>query len=167
MKTYLDCLSCFVRQTLETARLVSKNPQLHEQVLREDLYRFAGVDLVRLGVIGIKAAQIIFTEIGPDISAFPTENHFVSWLRLSPYTPVSGGKRLSKKRKGMGATRVGGVLRTSAITLRNSKSALGAKYRRLARRKDAGIAVFAIARRLATLIYRMLRYGQDYIDEGF
>jgi hypothetical protein len=43
---------------------------------------------------------------------------------------------------------------------------LGAHYRHLAARKTADIAVFALARKLATLIYRLLRWGQPYVDEG-
>ena len=42
----------------------------------------------------------------------------------------------------------------------------GAAYRRIARHRGAGVAVFAVARRLAQLVYRMMRYGQDYIDVG-
>jgi hypothetical protein len=138
----------------------------NDQAYREALYGFAGVDLVRIDGIGVGTAAVVLTEIGPDITMFPTENEFVSWLRLAPNTPISGGKRLKKKRKGTGATRVAGVLRMAALTLQNSKTALGASYRRIARHKSAGVAVFATARRLAVLIYRMLRYGQDYVDEG-
>jgi transposase len=137
-----------------------------DQALREALYRFAGVDLLRIDGIGVGATRVVLTEVGPDVTAFPTESDFVSWLRLAPNTPISGGKRLKKKRKGMGATRVEGALRMAALSLQHSKTALGASYRRIARHKSAGVAVFATARRLATLIYRMLRYGQDYVDEG-
>jgi len=54
----------------------------------------------------------------------------------------------------------------AAVSLQRSKTALGALYRRKARQKGAAVAVFATARKLAILIYRMLRYGQDYVDEG-
>jgi transposase len=138
-----------------------------EQEERTALWRLAGVDLTRIDGIRIGAARTILTEIGLDLSAFPSEKHFISWLRLSPRTSISGGKPLRKKKpNGMGATRVAGVLRMAALSLRNSRTALGAAFRRLARRKDGAVAVFAIARKLAQLVYRMLRYGQDYVDEG-
>jgi hypothetical protein len=54
----------------------------------------------------------------------------------------------------------------AAMALRNSKTALGAEYRRAARRKGASVAVFAMARKLATLVYRLLRYGHRYLDIG-
>lgn len=53
-----------------------------------------------------------------------------------------------------------------AVSLRNSKTALGAYYRSIARRKGSAVAVFATARKLAILVYRMLRFGQDYVDVG-
>jgi transposase len=54
----------------------------------------------------------------------------------------------------------------AASSLQRTRTALGAAYRRIARHKGATVAVFAIARRLAQLAYRMLRYGQDYVDVG-
>ena len=105
-------------------------------------------------------------EIGPNLSAFPSEKDFVSWLRLCPRTPISGGKPLKKRRNAHGANRVAAVLRMGAVSLQRSKTALGAAFRRIARRKDGAVAVFAMARKLAQLVYRMLRYGQDYVDIG-
>ena len=137
-----------------------------EESNRCQLWRFAGVDLTRIDGISCTVAEIVLTEIGLELSAFPTEKHFVSWLRLSPRVPYSAGKALKKNRNGFGATRVANALRMAALSLRKSKSASGAYYRRIARRKDARVAVFATARKLAVIIYRMLRYGQHYVDIG-
>jgi hypothetical protein len=137
-----------------------------DQATRAALWRMAGVDLTRIDGIGSGAAQVVLTEVGLDLSSFPDEHHFVSWLRLSPKTAISGGKPLAKRSKGMGATRIAGVLRMAAVALSHSKTALGAYQRRIARRKGAAVAIFATARKLAILIYRMLRYGQDYVDQG-
>ena len=137
-----------------------------EEEERAILFRFAGVDLTRIDGIGTGAAQTVLTEVGFDLSAFPSEADFVSWLRLCPRVPISGGKPLKKRRNGLGASRVAGVLRMAAVGLQRSKSALGASFRRVARCKGASVAVFDTARRLAKLIYRMLRHGQDYVDVG-
>jgi transposase len=137
-----------------------------EQPMRTTLWRFAGVDLTRIDGIRVEAAKIILTEIGPDLGEFPSEKHFVSWLRLCPRTPISGGKPLKKRRNGLGANRVAAVLRMASVTLQRTKTALGAAFRRVARHKGAAVAVFATARKLAQLVYRMLRYGHDYIDVG-
>lgn len=137
-----------------------------EQIVRTALWRFAGVDLTRIDGIAAGAAKIILTEVGPDLSAFPSEGHFVSWLRLCPRTPISGGKPVKKRRNGLGANRIAGALRMAANALQRTKTALGAAYRRMARRQSADVAIFATARTLAQLVYRMLRYGQDYVDIG-
>ena len=77
-----------------------------EQTVRTTLYRYAGADLTRIDCISAGAARTIITEIGPDLAAFPTEKHFVSWLGLAPRHAVSGGKPLPGKQRGrgMGAT---------------------------------------------------------------
>ena len=54
----------------------------------------------------------------------------------------------------------------AANSLRHSQTALGAYYRHIARRVGGDVAVFATARKLATLLYRLLRWGQAYVDEG-
>jgi transposase len=136
-----------------------------EHAIREALWRWTGVDLTQIDGLAAQASEVVLTEIGTDLRTFPDEDHFVSWLRLSPNTPTSAGKPL-RRRNGTGATRVAGVLRMAACTLAHSPSALGAYYRRMARRKGSSIAIFATARKLAKLIFRMLRYGQQYVDEG-
>jgi len=109
----------------------------------------------------------ILTEVGFDnLASFPTEKHFISWLRLCPRVPISGGKPIRKRRNSLGANRIAGVLRMAALSLQRSKTALGAAFRRKARHKGGAVAVFATARKLAILVYRMLRYGQDYADVG-
>jgi transposase len=137
-----------------------------EQQLRIALWRFSGVDLTRIDGIRVGVANTILTEVGQNLSKFPNESHFVSWLRLCPRTAISGGKPLSKKRNGLGANRVANALRMAASSLRRSNTALGAAYRRIARHKGAAVAVFAMARKLAHLVFRMLRYGIDYVDAG-
>jgi hypothetical protein len=137
-----------------------------EQSARTTLWRFAGADLTRIDGVSAGVAKIVLTEVGPDLLAFPSEHDFVSWLRLCPRTPISGGKPLKKRRNGLGANRIAAALRMAAVSLQRSQTALGAAFRRVARRKGAAVAVFATARRLAQLIYRMLRFGHDYTDVG-
>ena len=137
-----------------------------QQPLREALYRMSGSDLTTIDGIGVETAEAVLSEIGTDLSKFPTENHFVSYLKLSPKLAISGGKHLSGRKRLSTSTRVGEALRMAATTLRNSKTALGAEFRRLARLKGMGIAVFAMARKLAILTFRLLKYGQAYLDKG-
>jgi transposase len=133
---------------------------------RQTLYRMVGADLTTIDGVGVETAEVIVSEYGVDVSKFRTEKEFVSHLKLAPHRPVSGGKVLKKPRRQQKGTRTAEALRNAATALRNSRSALGAYYRRLARRKDSSIAVFATARKIGTLVYRMLRWGQKYVDIG-
>jgi transposase len=138
-----------------------------EEPTRQALFRVSGVDLTVIDAIGVGTVQVIISEYGPDLSRFPTEKHFVSHVTLAPNKAVSGGKPVKKQKKRGGAsTRVAAALRMAATSLRHGKTALGAYYRQIARRIGADVAVFATARKLATLIYRLLRWGQPYIDQG-
>lgn len=137
-----------------------------QEPMREALFRLTGSDLTAIDGIGVETAETVLSELGTDLSAFPSENHFVSYLKLTPKLAISGGKPVPGKRSGSTTTRLGATFRMAALTLRNSKTALGAEYRRIARRKGASVAVFALARKLAILVFRLLRYGQAYVDEG-
>jgi transposase len=135
--------------------------------MRQALYRISGVDLATIDAIGVETIQIVLSEYGPDLSRFPDEKRFVSHLTLAPRQAMSGGKAVTKKKKkGTASTRVAAALRMAALCLRNSKTALGAYYRQISRRLGGDVAVFATARKLATLIYRLLRWGQPYVDQG-
>jgi hypothetical protein len=117
--------------------------------------------------VGVETVSVVRSEYGPDLTQFPTEKHFVSHMRLAPHQPTSGGKLLKHHKKPAGASaRVAAALRMAAVSLRHSQTALGAYYRQVARRAGAQVAVFATARKLAQLIYRLLRRGQPYVDEG-
>ena len=147
----------------QKARAIKKRGQ---EPMHQALYRITGADLVAIDAIGVETVQVVLSEYGPDLSRFPSEKQFVSHVNLAPNKPTSGGKAVKKKKRGSASTRVAEALRMAALSLRHSDTALGAYYRHIARRKAADVAVFATARKLATLIYRMLRWGQTYVDEG-
>lgn len=130
-----------------------------------ELKRVAGVDLTRIDGIKVNTVQTVITEAGLDMSKWPTENHFVSWMGLCPRNEVSGGKVLKKKTRKV-VSRLASALRMAATTLRESDSYLGAQFRRLRSRLGAPKAITAMAAKLARLVYRMLKYGQEYVDRG-
>ena len=137
-----------------------------EEPLRKALFQMSGVDLTAIDAIGVGTVEVVLSEYGADLSRFPTEKQFVSHTTLAPHKPVTGGKPARKKKRGSASTRVSNALRMAALSMRYSQTALGAYYRQMARRIGADVAVFATARKLATLIYRLLRWGQPYVDEG-
>jgi transposase len=137
-----------------------------EEPMREALFRISGVDLTSIDAIGVETVQVVLSEYGPDLSRFPTEKEFVSHVTLAPRKPMSGGKPVRKKKRSMASTRVATALRMASLSMRNSPTALGAYYRSIARRISGDVAVFATARKLAIWIYRLLRWGHPYVDEG-
>jgi transposase len=134
-----------------------------QEQMRMGLFLFSGVDLTGIDGIGVGTAETVMSELGSDLVKFPTEKHFSAYVSLAPKLAI---RPVRKKPRGSGPSRIGTALRMAAVSLRNSKTALGAEYRRIARRKGAGVAVFAMARKLAILIYRLIRWGQTYVDEG-
>jgi transposase len=138
-----------------------------EEVLRQALYRMSGADLTSIDALGVRVVMTTISEYGIDLSKFPTEKQLISHLTLAPRKPMSGGKPVKNKRKRNSAsTRVAEALRMAAQSMQHSPTALGAYYRRIAQRKDKGVATFATARKLAQYIYRLLKWGQPYVDEG-
>ena len=133
--------------------------------VREHLFKVCGVDLTRIDGIDVSTALVILSEIGADLSRFPTVKHFTSWLGLCPGTKISGGKILGSRSKRT-ANRATQALKLAAAALRSSQSALGAYYRRLCGRMDKPKAVTAAAHKLARMIYVMLTKGQEYADQG-
>lgn len=137
-----------------------------EEERRQALYRMVGVDLTTIDSVGVETAEAVVSEYGTDLSRFASEKQFIAHLQLAPRRSVSGGKKLKKRRGKTKGTRAGQALRTAAVNSQRTKTALGAYYRRIARTKDGSVAVFSTARKLAALIYRLLRWGQAYVDEG-
>jgi transposase len=150
------------------ARACRKRPGTTREAqlaLREELYRISGVDLTTIDGISLQTAQKVFFEIGTDVSAWPDEKRFCSWLGLSPNHHISGGKILKRKSRKV-LNPLSTALRLAARTLRNSRSALGANFRRLTAKLGMPKAITAMARKLAVLIYRMLKFGTQYVDKG-
>ncbi len=133
--------------------------------LRDELYRVSGVDLTAIDGINILTAQTLLAEVGPDISKFDTEAHFVSFLGLSPSNKISGGKVVGRDKRKT-ANRAGLALRMAASTLLRSQTYLGAQYRRLRSKLGAPKAMKAMANKLARIAYRMLKHGEAYVDKG-
>jgi len=175
--------ACDARILSETARLpdqvdVSLKPlparkegraahkdKMQGQDMREWLYKKLGVDLTAIEGIGVATALVILTEVGPDLSRFPSEKHFASWLGLCPDNRISGGKVLSSRTRRV-INRLSDAFRIGATSLERSQSAMGAFYRRMKAKLGAAEAVTATAHKLARIVYRLLRHGEAYVRQG-
>lgn len=127
------------------------------------LYRMTGVDLTQIDGLDALTVQKVLSEIGTDMSKWPTEKHFASWLRLCPNNKITGGKIVQK---GVLPTqnRASTASRVAAVSLKRSDSALGAYYRLMRARHGAPHVVTSTAHKLARIIYYMLKEGKPYHD---
>ena len=133
--------------------------------LAASLYQVVGVDLTAIDGIDALTAQAIITEIGTDVSAWPTVKHFTSWLGLSPHNDKSGGKILRSRTKKT-QNRANLAFRIAAHSLSRSQSAVGAFYRRMKAKHGPAKATTATAHKLARMVYFMLKNRSAYIDPG-
>jgi transposase len=133
--------------------------------VRNALYRMCGFDLTVLEGIDQNTALVVLSEIGRDMSKWPTEKHFVSWLGLCPQHRGSAG-RIRSRRIRRGANRAARALRLAAQGCHHAKNALGAFYRRIQARVGSPKAVVATARKIAERVYRLLKYGAEYVRQG-
>jgi transposase len=140
-----------------------KNPASFD--LAPALYRLTGVDLTQIDGVDALTVQKVLSEIGIDMSKWPTVKHFASWLRLCPNNKITGGKVIQA---GVQPTqnRASTALRVAASSLKHSDSALGAYYRRMRARLGAPAAITATAHKLARIIYFMLKELKPYHDFG-
>jgi hypothetical protein len=133
--------------------------------LRTELYRITGIDWSQINGMDVLTAQTVIAEAGADLSAFPSEKQFASWLGLCPSNETSSGKILKRRTRKV-VSRAATAFRNAAVTLLRSQSYLGAQYRRLRTRLGAPKAITAMARKLACLFYRLIKHGQQYVDKG-
>jgi transposase len=130
--------------------------------IRSPLFTLCGgADLTELPGIGPYGALKLISEIGLDMRRWASEKHFVAWLTLAPRNKISGGKLLSSQTQ-PSSNRAAKILRMAAMSLGRSDHALAAFYRRMAARVGKAKAITATARKLALLLYRMLRDGMTY-----
>jgi transposase len=133
--------------------------------LRNPLYRMIGVDLVAIDGFDVLTVQTIVSEVGLDMTPWPTEKHFCSWLGLCPNNKVTGG-RIKDSRSKKVVNRASCAFRMAAQAAGKSHSALGGYYRRIKIRLGPAKANTATAHKLARIFYCILKYGIDYVDPG-
>jgi transposase len=172
-----DC-DCEVQQRIEvfqsqnpgpTAPADSSNPAGPTATafdLRSHLERIFGVDLTVIPGLNVLRVQTIFSELGADLSKFPTADSFVSWLNLCPKDGTSAGRRI-RGPKNKTKNRVTQLLRMAGLSLHNNKSFLGDYYRSQRARHGGLKAAKNVAHKLARIIYHLITTRQPYDETVF
>ena len=111
-------------------------------------------------------AQVIVSEIGTDMSRFPTAGHLISWAGLCPRNDESAGKRRATRlRKGAPWLKTT-LVQCAWAASRKKLSYLQAQFQRLRHRRGPKKAICAVAASILTAVYHMLRDGTFYQDLG-
>jgi transposase len=129
-------------------------------------FRFA-VELVTSipGVSDI-GSQVIVSEIGTDMSRFPSESHLISWAGMCPRNDESASKRRSNRvRKGAPWLKTT-LVQCAWAAVRKKDSYLKAQFLRIKARRGPKKAIMAVAASILTAIYHMLKDGTLYQDLG-
>src|SRR5512133_1174227 len=106
--------------------------------------------------VGPTAAQVIIAEIGLDMRRFPTPGHLASWARFAPGVKQSAGKTKGKNATGHGNPYLARVLGEAAVVAGRTDSFLGARYRRLAKRRGTKKAIVAVGRSILVIVWHLL-----------
>ncbi len=115
--------------------------------------------------IARRTAEIIVSEIGIDMSRFPSAQHLAAWAGLAPGNYESGGKKLSTgTRQGNRALRT--ILVQAAHALARTKTYLAAQYRRISGRRGKKRAAVAVAHSILTIAYHLISRQEPYKDLG-
>jgi transposase len=130
------------------------------------LAQIFGVDVTRLTGIGTDLGISVLGETGYDMSLWETEKRHASWTRLAPRVARSGGKDLKSKGTRPITPRIGRLFKQAAVAARNTETMIGAKYRRLRKRKSGAVAAHATAHDLQGKFYRMVKARQSYQEIG-
>ena len=122
--------------------------------------------------VGEHVATVIISEIGADMSRFPSAKHLAAWAGLAPGNNESAGRR-RKARHRNGNTHIQSTLVEAAHAAAKTRTRIGARYHRLHRRfggrankSAAKKAAFAVAHTLIKVIWTILSTGQPYTDLG-
>ena len=106
--------------------------------------------------IGAAAAAVIIAEIGTDMTRFPTPGHLASWAKFAPGIKNSAGKSKGNGSTGKANPYLARVLGEAAVSAGRTNTFLGARYRRIARRRGKKKATVAVGRSLLVIIWHLL-----------
>ncbi len=113
--------------------------------------------------ISTLSALVLISEVGIDMSRWRNEKAFAAWMGLAPDHKISGGRILSNRTRPV-INRAATILRLMALATGKTDTVLGHFYRRIRARSGAPKAITATARKLACLVYHLIKHKEPYIE---
>lgn len=162
-------LSAFEKKG-DPANLTKKSSSRRKNQPRFDartlIFEITGVDLTAIDGLEASSVLTILSETGTDMTTWPSEGHFASWLALCPNKWITGGRPLAKRPPVIHPNRAAQAFRLAAQTLERAQCALGAFFRRIQSRHGRAVAIKATAHKLATIFYSVLKTRTPFCDLG-
>jgi hypothetical protein len=128
--------------------------------MRAEAYKLFGVDLTQIPGL-MTLVFMLFSEVGRDMSRWPTAAHFVSWLGLCPDNDISGGKVLWRGARRT-KNRAGTLFRLAAHSLHRDQTPMGNYLRRMKAKLGPAAATTATAHKIAVIFYSMVKNQVEY-----
>ncbi|WP_454083791.1 IS110 family transposase [Georgenia sp. Marseille-Q6866] len=156
---FTDHHAFLLAKMLDRVKAIDADIAEVEERIGEHLAPFAGDAVQRIDEIpgiGVTAARAIIAELGLDMARFPTPGHLCSWAKFAPGVNVSAGKKVGTSATGHGNRYLARVLGEVAVAVGRTKTFLGERYRRLARRVGKKKAIVAVARSILVIIWHLL-----------
>ncbi len=128
--------------------------------MRTEAYKLFGVDLTQIPGL-MMLVFMLFSEVGRDMTRWPTAAHFVSWLGLCPDNDISGGKVLWRGARRT-KSRAGTLFRLAAHSLHHDQTPMGDYLRRMKAKLGPAAATTATAHKIAIIFYTMVKNQVEY-----
>ncbi|GAA2231483.1 IS110 family transposase [Kitasatospora cystarginea] len=163
----IDKLSERITRAIEELTAHDAGAAGHNRTAAGDRNRSSLVDrLDAIPGVGPTTAQILLAELGPDMSVFPTPDHLASWAKLCPRT-IQSGTKTATGRTGKGNPWLKGVLGEAAMAASRTDTFLGARYRRIVKRRGHKKALVAVARTILVIVWHLINNPDtQYTDLG-
>lgn len=149
----------------KSGEVIKDNARKHGHKPKFNLQQELYVDFSTIPGVHTLTVQTIISEVGTDMSRWKSEKHFVAWLELSPANKITGEKVFSTRTRKV-INRAATAFRIAALATGKTQTSLGSFIRRIKVGKRAPKAVTATARKIACLFYRLLKFGQAYVEQG-
>ena len=154
---YNTVVAALTKQSQRKRKKKTGDPNFN---MREEAYKLFGVDLTQIpGLMAL--VFLLFSEVGRDMSRWPTSAHFVSWLGLCPDNDISGGKVLWRGNRRV-KNRAGTLFRLAAHSLHRDKTPMGDYLRRMKAKLGPSATTTATAHKIAVIFYTMLKKQVEY-----
>lgn len=157
LRSILDHIDDMTRRIADIDKIIKEYMKEYEDAIKA---------LEEIPGVGEVGAQTIISEIGVDMSRFPTASHLCSWAGVAPGNNESAGKRRS------GRTTKGNItLKTTLIQCAHGASKrkgtfFYAQYQRIKMRRGSKIAAMAVAHSILVAVYHMLKDNVPFYDLG-